>query len=148
MFLDRDGTINKYVGFLRSIDDFQLLPGAAEAIRIINQSGYLAIVMTNQPVIARGKVTEEQFREIHNKMAPLLGLEGAYIDALYYCPHHPHRGLRVKFQSSRSTAIAGSPSPGCCCKQRRTTTLTCPKAGWSGTGSTTCWLDRRRGAGR
>ncbi len=92
VFLDRDGTINKYVGFLRDIDDFELLPGVAEAIRKINESGYLAIVVTNQPVIARGEVTLEQLQQIHNKMETLLGREGAYVDGIYFCPHHPHKG--------------------------------------------------------
>lgn len=92
VFLDRDGTINKYVGFLRNIDDFELLDGVSEAIREINAMGYLAIVVTNQPVIARGEVSYEELHEIHNKMETLLGLDGAYLDAIYYCPHHPHKG--------------------------------------------------------
>lgn len=92
IFLDRDGTINKYVGFLRDIDDFELIDGVAEAIRKINESGYLAVVVTNQPVIARGEVSFEELEEIHNKMETLLGKEGAYLDAIYYCPHHPHKG--------------------------------------------------------
>ena len=91
IFLDRDGTVNQYAGFLRTVEEFELLPGAAEAIRIINSSGYLAIVVTNQPVIARGEVTFEQLQEIHNKMETLLGMEGAYLDAIYFCPHHHHR---------------------------------------------------------
>lgn len=65
-----------------------------EAIRRINALGYLAIVVTNQPVIARGEVTYEQLQEIHNKMETLLGKEGAYVDAIYYCPHHPHKGYK------------------------------------------------------
>ena len=92
IFLDRDGTINQLVGFLRKPEEFKLLDGAAEAIRLINSSGYLAIIITNQPVIARGEVTTEQLQTIHNKMETLLGAEGAYIDGLYYCPHHPHKG--------------------------------------------------------
>ncbi|MBQ8885441.1 MAG: HAD-IIIA family hydrolase [Clostridia bacterium] len=92
IFLDRDGTINRYVGFLTSIDDFALLDGVAEAIKKINESGYLAIVTTNQPVIARGEVSEEALAEIHNKMETLLGEKGAYLDAVYFCPHHPHKG--------------------------------------------------------
>ena len=68
IFLDRDGTINKHIGFLRKPEELELLPGAAEAIRKINSSGYLAIVITNQPVIARGEVTTSQFQEIHNKL--------------------------------------------------------------------------------
>lgn len=92
IFLDRDGTINKHVGFLRRPEDFELLPGVTEAIKKINSSEYLCIVVTNQPVIARGEVTYEGLDEIHKKMETLLGQEGAYIDDLYYCPHHPHKG--------------------------------------------------------
>lgn len=92
IFLDRDGTINKYVGFLRNIDNFELIDGVSEAIKKINASGYLAIVVTNQPVIARGEVTFQELEEIHNKMETLLGKDGTYLDAIYYCPHHPHRG--------------------------------------------------------
>ncbi len=92
IFLDRDGTINRYVGFLRNPEELELIDGASEAIKLINNSGYLAIIITNQPVIARGEVTVEQLNTIHNKMETLLGAEGAYLDALYYCPHHPHKG--------------------------------------------------------
>ncbi len=93
IFLDRDGTINGYVGFLRKKEEFELIPGVSEAIKKINNSGYLAIVVTNQPVIARGEVTEEELEEIHKKMETLLGLDGAYIDDIYYCPHHPDKGF-------------------------------------------------------
>lgn len=81
IFLDRDGTINEYVGFLTDIKEFRLLDGVAEAIRKINASGYLAIVVTNQPIIARGEVSFTELQEIHNKMETLLGAEGA----LYRC---------------------------------------------------------------
>ena len=93
IFLDRDGTINKYVGFLTKAQDFELLPGTAEAIRTINHSGYLAIVVSNQPVIARGDCTFEELQTIHDKMETLLGKEGAFVDAIYYCPHHPDKGF-------------------------------------------------------
>lgn len=92
IFLDRDGTINKYVGFLRKEEEFELLPGVADAVKKINQSGCLAIVVTNQPVIARGEVTIDGLQTIHNKMETLLGKEGAYLDGIYFCPHHPHKG--------------------------------------------------------
>ena len=111
-FLDRDGTINDHVGFLRDIDDFKLIPGVAEAIRMINNSGYLAIVVTNQPVIARGEVTVEQLVEIHRKMATLLGKEGAYIDALYYCPHHPDRGFEGEVPELKIDCDCRKPKPG------------------------------------
>jgi histidinol-phosphate phosphatase family protein len=93
IFFDRDGTLNHEAGFLRSPDQMQLLPGAAEAVRLVNQSGRLAVVITNQPVIARGECTEAQLREIHNRLEALLGQEHAYLDALYYCPHHPDGGF-------------------------------------------------------
>lgn len=112
IFLDRDGTINRYVGFLRDIDSFELLPGVAEAIRMINESGYLAIVATNQPVIARGEVTFEELDEIHNKMETLLGAEGAYIDGIYFCPHHPDRGFDGEISELKIVCDCRKPKPG------------------------------------
>lgn len=112
VFLDRDGTINRYVGFLRNIDDFELLPGVAEAIRQINERGYLAVVATNQPVIARGEVTVDQLREIHNKMETLLGNEGAYLDAIYFCPHHPDKGFPNEVAELKRECDCRKPKPG------------------------------------
>ena len=112
IFLDRDGTINKYVGFLREIDDFELLPGVAEAIRTVNESGYLAIVVTNQPVIARGEVTGEELTEIHNKMETLLGKEGAYLDGIYVCPHHPDSGFPGEIPDLKIECDCRKPKPG------------------------------------
>ena len=112
IFLDRDGTINKYVGFLRNIDDFELIDGVAEAVKKINSSGYLAIVVTNQPVIARGEVTFEQLEEIHNKMETLLGNEGAYVDAIYFCPHHPHKGYEGEIPELKFDCDCRKPKPG------------------------------------
>lgn len=93
IFLDRDGTINKMVGFITKPEQFELLPGVAKAIKAINKSGYLAIVITNQPVIARGDCTFEQLQTIHNKMETELGKEGAFVDAIYVCPHHTDKGF-------------------------------------------------------
>lgn len=112
VFLDRDGTLNKYVGFLRDIDDLELLPGAAEAVRMINDSGYLAIVATNQPVIARGEVTVAQLEEIHMKLETLLGREGAYVDAIYYCPHHPDSGFAGEIKELKMDCDCRKPKPG------------------------------------
>lgn len=112
IFLDRDGTINKYVGFLRNIDDFELLPGVSDAIRMINASGYLAIVVTNQPVIARGEVTFEELDNIHCKMETLLGKDGAYIDGLYFCPHHPHKGYEGEIPELKIDCDCRKPKPG------------------------------------
>lgn len=112
IFLDRDGTINKYVGFLRDIDEFELLPGVVEAINAINASGYLAIVVTNQPVIARGEVTYKQLQEIHNKMETLLGMHGAFLDAVYFCPHHPHKGYAGEVPELKIECECRKPKPG------------------------------------
>ena len=112
VFLDRDGTLNKYVGFLRDIDELELLPCVAEAVRKINESGYLAIVVTNQPVIARGEVTVAQLQEIHNKLETLLGQEGAYVDAIYYCPHHPHKGYEGEIPELKIECDCRKPKAG------------------------------------
>ena len=112
VFLDRDGTINKYVGFLRNINDFELIDGVAEAIKKINASGYLAIIVTNQPVIARGEVTFQKLEEIHNKMETELGLQGAYLDAIYYCPHHPHKGYEGEVPELKIECDCRKPKPG------------------------------------
>ncbi len=112
IFLDRDGTINKYVGFLRSIDDFALIDGAAEVIRAINRSGYLAVVVTNQPVIARGEVSWEELREIHRKMETLLGRKGAYVDGIFICPHHPDKGFPGERPEYKIVCDCRKPKPG------------------------------------
>lgn len=112
IFLDRDGTINKYVGFLRNINDFVLIDGVAEAIKEINTSGYLAVIVTNQPVIARGEVTYEELNEIHNKMETILGNEGAYLDAIYYCPHHPDSGFDGEIKELKIDCDCRKPKPG------------------------------------
>ena len=111
-FLDRDGTINKYVGFLRNIDEFELIEGVSEAIKLINQSGYLAIVVTNQPVIARGEVTWDELHEIHRKMETLLGKDGAYIDGIYICPHHPDKGFEGERPEYKIDCDCRKPKPG------------------------------------
>lgn len=112
IFLDRDGTINKYVGFLRNIDQFELIEGVSEAIKKINALGYLAIVVTNQPVIARGEVSFEELDEIHNKMETLLGKDGAYLDAIYYCPHHPDKGYEGERSELKVECDCRKPKPG------------------------------------
>ena len=112
IFLDRDGTINKYVGFLKRPEEFELLPRAAEAIKAINKSGYLAIVVTNQPVVARGDVTFGQLDEIHNKMETLLGEQGAYVDDIYYCPHHPEKGFDGEIKELKIDCECRKPKAG------------------------------------
>lgn len=112
IFLDRDGTINEYVGFLRKKEDMNLIWGASEAIKNINNSEYLCIVITNQPVIARGEVTEEELFDIHKKMETLLGNNGAYIDGLYYCPHHPDKGFDGEIKELKIDCECRKPNIG------------------------------------
>lgn len=112
IFLDRDGTVNEYVGFLRNIDEFKLIENTAEAIKKINSSEYLAIIVTNQPVIARGEVTYEELNQIHKKMETLLGQEGAYLDGIYYCPHHPKCGFEGEIKELKIECECRKPKPG------------------------------------
>lgn len=112
IFIDRDGTINKYVGFLREAKQFELKDGVSEAIKKINQSGYLAVVVTNQPVIARGEVTYDGLQEIHNKMETLLGEDGAYLDGIYFCPHHPDSGYEGEIKELKIECECRKPKPG------------------------------------
>ena len=112
VFIDRDGTINRFVGFLRDIDDFKLIAGVTEGIRRLNESGYLVIVVTNQSVIARGEVTFGELNLIHNKMETLLGREGAYLDAIYYCPHHPDKGFGGEIAELKIDCECRKPKPG------------------------------------
>lgn len=94
--MDRDGTINIYKGFLHHIEDFELIPGIAEAIKKINASGYLCIVVTNQPVIARGEVTVDELDTIHKKMETELGLKGALLMGCIIVHIIPTRVMVVK----------------------------------------------------
>ncbi len=112
IFLDRDGTINKYVGFLKDKEQFELIDGVADAIKKINSSGYLAVVVTNQPVIARGEVTISELNTIHDKMETLLGRQGAYLDGIYYCPHHPHKGYVGEVVELKIDCECRKPKPG------------------------------------
>ena len=92
VFIDRDGTLNKDIGYLSNPDELVLYPWAAEAVRRINNSRLLAVVITNQSGIARGIYTEKTLDKIHARMISELEHEGAKIDAVYYCPHHPEIG--------------------------------------------------------
>jgi len=112
VFLDRDGTINLYDDFVRKPVDFKLLEGAAQAIKKINYLGFLVIIITNQPVIARGEVDFETLELIHMKMETDLGKCGAYIDDIYYCPHHPDKGFEGERPEYKIICDCRKPKPG------------------------------------
>jgi D-glycero-D-manno-heptose 1,7-bisphosphate phosphatase len=92
IFLDRDGTINIEKNYLYRIEDWEWIPGAIKAIKLINEMGFLAIVVTNQAGIARGYYTDSDVEFLHIQVNEILNAHGARIDAYYYCPHHPEFG--------------------------------------------------------
>lgn len=112
IFLDRDGTLNVYKGLLADIDAFEIEKNAAEAVRLINKSGYLAIVVTNQPVVARGMCGIDDVERIHRKMQTLLGMQGAYLDDLIFCPHHPDKGFPNENPKYKIPCICRKPNIG------------------------------------
>jgi D-glycero-D-manno-heptose 1,7-bisphosphate phosphatase len=112
VFLDRDGTINTLAGFVTRPEQFSLIAGAAEAIRRINDAGLLAIVITNQPAIARGECSPEELEIIHQKMESELGKAGAYVNDIFYCPHHPDKGFPGERPEYKIDCECRKPKPG------------------------------------
>jgi len=112
VFLDRDGTINKTAGFINSPNDIELLDNVTTAIALLNKSIYLAICVTNQPVIARGECSFDGMQKIHSKLDYLLGAGGAYLDRLYFCPHHPHSGFKDEVKHLKVVCNCRKPKPG------------------------------------
>lgn len=94
VFLDRDGTINVEVDNMRGVEQLRILPYVSDAIKKLNKLGFLVIVVTNQPVIARGWASEKEVEKIHEVLLKRLGKRGAKLDAIYYCPHHPDANLK------------------------------------------------------
>lgn len=112
IFLDRDGTISREVNLLNKVENLELLEGSAEAIRLINGSDYLAIVVTNQPVIARNLCTIEELEHIHAALETMLGKRRAYVNAIYYCPHHPDKGYPEERPEYKVVCNCRKPAPG------------------------------------
>jgi D,D-heptose 1,7-bisphosphate phosphatase len=112
VFLDRDGVINREVNLLSNASQLELIPGAADAIRLINKAGYLAIVVTNQPVIARNLCSIDELNLIHDTLETKLGKEGAYLNAIYYCPHHPDGGYPEERKEYKMICECRKPKPG------------------------------------
>jgi len=108
VFLDRDGTVNEEVGYVNHLERFTLLPRVGEAIRLLNQNGLKAVVITNQSGVARGYFPESLVHLVHQKMQDLLKKDGAHLDGIYYCPHHPDVGAPPYRQKCRCR----KPEPG------------------------------------
>jgi len=111
-FLDRDGVINQEVGDLSRVDQLVLIPGAAAAVRKLNQNGFLVIVVTNQPALAKGFMTFEGLSQIHAQLEWVLGLSGAFVDAIYVCPHHPKKGFPGEVDRLKKDCECRKPAPG------------------------------------
>src|SRR5947209_19461236 len=92
VFIDRDGTISEEVGYVNHPSRFHVFPYSAQAIRLLNENGWLAIVVTNQAGVARGYFSEEMIHKVHDQLKRDLEDEGARLDAIYYCAHHPSVG--------------------------------------------------------
>jgi histidinol-phosphate phosphatase family protein len=112
VFLDRDGTINKDIDQLSNERDFELLPGVEKAVALLNKSGYRSVVVTNQPVLARGECSFVGMEGIHRKMQTLLGKGGAYLDRIYYCPHHPDKGFDGEVAELKKVCNCRKPATG------------------------------------
>ena len=108
VFLDRDGTIIRQVELLRKPEQVKLLPGAATAIRLLNQAEYFVAVVTNQPVVARGLSSPEEVCAVHDLISTRLKRQQAHIDAFYFCPHHPNATI----EAYRTTCECRKPRPG------------------------------------
>ncbi len=111
-FLDRDGTINRHVGHVSRPEQLELLPGVGAAIRGLNHAGVQVVVITNQPVVARGLCDEAGLEAIHARLEALLGREGAYLDRLYHCPHHPDAGFIGERPELKIACTCRKPGPG------------------------------------
>lgn len=112
IFLDRDGTIIVHYDYINHPDQIELLPGAAEAIKLINDSEYVCVITTNQPVIARGECSFETMTNIHKRLETSLGKEGAYVDDIIFCPHHPHSGYEGEVFELKINCNCRKPNAG------------------------------------
>ncbi|SHJ79571.1 D,D-heptose 1,7-bisphosphate phosphatase [Clostridium amylolyticum] len=112
IFLDRDGTLNELDGFINNNNKIKLIEGVADAIKLINASEYLCIIITNQPVIARGECSFEELQVIHNKIETILGKAGAYVDDIIFCPHHPHSGYKGEVKELKVNCNCRKPNIG------------------------------------
>ncbi len=129
IFLDRDGVVLNYVDHLTRPDDVQLAPGAGEAIRRINDSEHLAVLVTNQPMLAKGMLAHEGLERIHARMETQLAAEhGAYLDMIYHCPHHPERGFAGEVPTLKIDCECRKPKPGMLLRAAREMNIDLPRS--------------------
>ena len=145
IFLDRDGTLNIEVDHLNKVEQFELLPYVSNAVKAINKSEYLACIITNQPVISRGDCSIENLKQIHNKLETLIGKEGAFIDRIYYCPHHPESGYSGEVASLKFKCNCRKPEIGMITKACEELNIIC-NSSWL-IGDTTTDMQTAKNAG-
>ena len=119
IFLDRDGVINDNMDINPSVDKFNLLPDVSKAIKLINKSDYLSVVITNQPMIAKGFISEYEVNLMHKKMETLLGNDGAFLNGIYYCPHHPDKGFEGEIAELKIDCDCRKPKIGMFLKAKK-----------------------------
>ncbi|MBR5826309.1 MAG: D-glycero-beta-D-manno-heptose 1,7-bisphosphate 7-phosphatase [Clostridia bacterium] len=112
VFVDRDGTLNIHKGYITSPADIELTEGTAEAINALHRLGYLVVMITNQPVIARGECSLSDLEKIHNRLSILLSDKGAFLDGIYFCPHHPDKGFEGEIEEYKTVCNCRKPAPG------------------------------------
>ncbi len=112
LFLDRDGVINREIGGVLEPGQLELLPGAASAIRRMNQAGWLVAGVTNQPAIAKGFMSEADLERVHLRLQRVLGDQGAWLDALVHCPHHPEKGFKGERADLKIECSCRKPAAG------------------------------------
>jgi D-glycero-D-manno-heptose 1,7-bisphosphate phosphatase len=108
VFMDRDGTVSEEVGYLRNIDHLKLIEGSAYAVKLLNKRGLKTAIVTNQSGVARGYFTEESIHKAHERLKTLLSEYGAFLDGIYYCPHHTEVGNK----EYRKNCNCRKPNPG------------------------------------
>lgn len=112
VFLDRDGVLNENLPCITGIDKLKVLPGVSKAVARLNASGFLVVVVSNQPDIAKGKMTFGQVKLVHEKLVAVLAEEGGHIDRFFVCPHHPEKGFPGEIPELKMDCDCRKPKPG------------------------------------
>jgi len=142
VFLDRDGTVAEEVGYVNHVSRVRLLPESAEAIRRIRGAGFLVVVVTNQSGVARGYFEEPLVLQANQRLRDLLGDQGAVLDAIYYCPHHPREGS----PPYRQECDCRKPRPGMLLRAAREHGIDLPRSYMVGDGIVDVEAGRAAGA--
>jgi D,D-heptose 1,7-bisphosphate phosphatase len=112
VFLDRDGVLNRPVEPLGTPGQLELFSGVASAVKRVNQSSRLSVMVTNQPLVAKGFASEDDLEKIHGRLETLLSERGAYLDRTYYCPHHPEKGHKGERSDLKIKCDCRKPATG------------------------------------